>query len=308
MLQIFLGNDCNFSCSYCLQPKDRLQTKTLDIDRIAFFIQDRSIEEIRFWGGEPLLYIDLIKEIISGLEVRNIYTRRTMVTNGSLLNENITNYLKDKSIFTCLSYHADMDTQCLKWLARLKFKSINYLVTKQSLYLWDLINLKNQFDRTFDQDIYVLPIYVKATPSCPSEYYLTEKEIDYHIEHLRLLHKIGITPRLLETLRGQWDQTASQYVPLSGKCMSPWHVSINVSGEVLPCHYAQDANRQEANFGRIPDFDLIPSTQRYINTQECQECEVLPYCQGNCHLSLTHEIDCLFAKKLYNFLYREIAN
>jgi len=305
MLQIFLGNDCNFNCPYCLQPKGKLKTKKLDIERIASFILNNPIKEIRFWGGEPLLYIDLIREIVAGLEHNNIIINKTMVTNGSLLNENITNYLKHKAIFTCLSYHEEMDPNCLKWLSRLEYKSINYLITKQSLYLWDLINLKDKFDATFNQDIYIIPGYVRATSSCPSEYYLTEKEIDYHIEHLRILNKFGFAPRLIETLKGQWDNIAANYTPGNAKCMNASHVSIDISGEILPCHYAQNFGTEGKGFGQIPDFDLIPSTQRHINTEKCRECDILPYCQGNCHLSSTHEIDCLLTQKLYHFLFKE---
>ena len=305
MLQIFLGNNCNFNCSYCLQPKDDLKPAKLDIDRIASYILENPIKEVRFWGGEPLLYIDLIKEIVSGLERYNIVMPKIMVTNGSLLNEDITNYLKDKSIFTCLSYHSDLDPNCLEHLSKLEYKSINYLITKQSLYLWDLINLKAKFDKAFDQNIYVLPIYVRATPSCPSKFYLTEKSISYHIEHLRLLRQIGIAPILLETLKGQWDNIAASYTPGHAKCMAPGHVSIDISGKAMACHYAQNVNDRETDFGKIPHFSLIPSTQRHIKTEECQACEILPYCSGSCHLSLTHEIDCLLIKELYNFLYME---
>ena len=308
MLNIYLGNACNFNCSYCLQPKSPGVEKKPDLDRMAAFIRNRSIEEVRFWGGEPLLYFSRIQEIIAGFEQRNIHVSMAMVTNGSLLNKEGAAYLNEKNIFTCLSFHEEMDPSCLPFLAALKYRSINYLITGRSLYLWDAINLKLGFERQFLRPIHVLPIYVNATATCPSGYYLTPRDIDYHIRHLRLLHGVGLGEGVVTTLRGQWDNRASQYIPGDARCMNPGHVSVDVTGRVLPCHYADNINDVPESSEYIPGHGLIPSTQRHVNSQECRACEVLPYCQGGCHLSQTHATDCLLARKLYDFLYREIAH
>ena len=307
MLNIFLGNDCNFNCPYCLQPKGGRQTRKLDMERITAFITGKSITDIRFWGGEPLLYIDLIKEIVAGLEHRGIDVNMAMVTNGSLLNSDMVDFLNQKSIFTCLSYHAEMRLESLGFMAALESRGVNYLVTRQSLYLWDLINLQDRFADTFGQHIAALPIYVKATPACPPPFHLNPKAVGFHMDHLRLLHRTGLAPQILETLKGNWDQVAQRFKPGYARCMNPEHVSVDISGRILPCHYAQDTGDPEMGPGFIPDVDLIPGTQRYIHSKECGECEVLPYCQGGCHLSLTHETDCLLTRQLYTFLYKEIG-
>jgi len=98
--------NCNLRCKYCLYSgrytKQRVHSSkrmTKEVARRAldFFIEKSSaIEEphIGFYGGEPLLYLDLIKYCVSYAESKRPNTfQYGMTTNGTLLTPELTEYL-----------------------------------------------------------------------------------------------------------------------------------------------------------------------------------------------------------------------
>lgn len=88
-IEVFLGSSCNLSCSYCFLEK----SETITNENLNFYLKTISdffekkidIESIRFYGGEPLLKIHLIKEILKIFIGRRIVIY--IVTNGLLENE-----------------------------------------------------------------------------------------------------------------------------------------------------------------------------------------------------------------------------
>lgn len=69
---IELSEGCNLDCSYCLQDKRSKDSLTLDKFKNSFNVALSRIDpkhcdglDLHFYGGEPLLYFSLIKEITS---------------------------------------------------------------------------------------------------------------------------------------------------------------------------------------------------------------------------------------------------
>ena len=96
---IILGKACNFKCRYCIQkcnPPVHL-TKSPSSQLIVFLqmLADRQPRQqgimgelkVNFFGGEPLLYFDAIKEVVTKVDRPNL--KWSIVTNGSLLTEEI---------------------------------------------------------------------------------------------------------------------------------------------------------------------------------------------------------------------------
>jgi len=109
-LTIILTDRCNFHCSYCYQKKANrwldisTVTKTLD-----FFYPILAKEGyINFYGGEPLLAFDLVRETVAHLERLNRTRKRkihySLSTNGGLLNEEILRFLDEHAFFLLLSF------------------------------------------------------------------------------------------------------------------------------------------------------------------------------------------------------------
>jgi len=107
-----LGLNCNFSCGHCLNSS-KPGNKNYDISQeevlklLADIKANENIRYVSFSGGEPLLYLDFIKTIISGcreLKGRDIYF--SVTSNGSLIKK-FSDCIRNLKINFCtLSYDA----------------------------------------------------------------------------------------------------------------------------------------------------------------------------------------------------------
>ena len=106
-LTMQVTQSCNLRCSYCAYGGnyDNQRThskKTMDLDMmrdcVDFLVEhSRGVDEavIGFYGGEPFLEIDKIKDCVK--YVRETYARKkisfTATTNGTIINDDIINFL-----------------------------------------------------------------------------------------------------------------------------------------------------------------------------------------------------------------------
>lgn len=118
---------CNLSCKYCAYGElyfgyDKRESKNLSIDSAIMLINHivevwkntphRSSDQlvyISFYGGEPLLNMDLIKKIINYVEQLPPIDRKfvySMTSNGMLLDKYI-DYIYDKKIELLISLDGD---------------------------------------------------------------------------------------------------------------------------------------------------------------------------------------------------------
>lgn len=93
---VVLNLDCNFACKYCFEGelKGDLYMSGETADQLIGFIKEKFTGDkksliVDFYGGEPLLSLDLIKyisrELKSFTEERGASYNFTLVTNGALL-------------------------------------------------------------------------------------------------------------------------------------------------------------------------------------------------------------------------------
>lgn len=114
-LVIIITNACNLSCSYCFYHYQLSRAvKYCDIDSIyEIFIElckkfKDGIENIQFFGGEPLIRFDIIKEIVRKI---NIYCVENnikkpdygIVTNGTMITDNIIDFCYKNHIYMTIS-------------------------------------------------------------------------------------------------------------------------------------------------------------------------------------------------------------
>lgn len=101
--------DCNLSCWYCYEthiPNSNMSIDTASkilkhIEQHHYQTQFESLK-IGFFGGEPLMNIDTIKYILGHLadftEQNNIQLKVSITTNGTLLSEELIDFLKNFEI------------------------------------------------------------------------------------------------------------------------------------------------------------------------------------------------------------------
>lgn len=108
-LKISLGLSCNFECSYCSQrfvPRSN-ETSQKDIDDFL----DKLLpnikgvpQKVEFWGGEPFVYWKTFKPLAERLRFCWPNTRFSVITNGSLLDDEKIEWL-DKLNFSVAISH-----------------------------------------------------------------------------------------------------------------------------------------------------------------------------------------------------------
>jgi uncharacterized protein len=82
-------------------------TKTADarsfLENLPRWLKDAPTR-IEFWGGEPLLYFRKLEQLVPTLDRRYPDAEFRMVTNGSLLTEEIVNFIARYDIYTIVSH------------------------------------------------------------------------------------------------------------------------------------------------------------------------------------------------------------
>lgn len=117
-MELMLSADCNLRCDYCFVKKKRPDHMTVEIMRKSIDLLARTSKKLKdvgilFFGGEPLLRLDLIKETISyardvmGAAKKNVTFN--MTTNGTLLDETKCRYLAGAGIKYLLSLDGDRE-------------------------------------------------------------------------------------------------------------------------------------------------------------------------------------------------------
>lgn len=117
-LTLQITQDCNFRCVYCNYTenngKQRIHSKKkMDIQTakkcIDFFMEKSiDLEEsfVGFYGGEPLIEMNLIKQIVSYIEENYPYRNvaYTVSTNASLLSDMNIKFLVEHDFYTLISF------------------------------------------------------------------------------------------------------------------------------------------------------------------------------------------------------------
>lgn len=115
-LCLHLAHSCNLRCIYCFAGQGKFggaaEMMALDTGRkaIDFLIArsgGRKHLEVDFFGGEPLLNFDVLKELVDYCRKRGDNACKefsfTLTTNAVLLDEEVTRYLNDQNINVVLS-------------------------------------------------------------------------------------------------------------------------------------------------------------------------------------------------------------
>ena len=111
-VRIFLGDACNFNCSYCIQNRrvNFSDIKKYNIEDICnailhyFNLSEKEILEINFMGGEPLLHKEKIIEIVKYIENNTKNSSFYFITNGVLFDGHMANFCIEHNINVILSH------------------------------------------------------------------------------------------------------------------------------------------------------------------------------------------------------------
>lgn len=103
-VRLIMGTQCNMKCSYCSQLKSDISYSISDCDK---WEKPEGLKSIEFWGGEPLLYRKYIERLLPKLKD----VKKGIITNGSLLTDEVVDWLNSNEIRVTISHDSYMDTR-----------------------------------------------------------------------------------------------------------------------------------------------------------------------------------------------------
>lgn len=339
-------HDCNLRCKYCFADEGKYHgaRKVMSpevgkkaIDFVIAHSGPRKNIEVDLFGGEPLIAIKEIKEIIAYAreqeKIHNKVIRFTMTTNALLLNDEIMEYMDKEMGNIVLSIDGrkevndntrirvngsgtyDAILPKIKEMVDKRDKSKQYYVrgtfTRDNTDFY--YDVKHLADLGFEE-VSVEPVVL------PDEHELSLREEDLPtiFENYDLLYK-DMLKRYEENREFKFyhfnidlQGGPCVYKRISGCGAGHEYIAVTPDGEIYPCH--QFVGNEDFKIGTIYDedeklnFDIAKQFKEahIYNKPQCRECWAKFYCSGGCQannynfngdIHKPYEIGCKMQKK-----------
>lgn len=319
-LCLHVSHDCNLRCKYCFASqgdfKGERSMMSLEVGKRAleFLIENsgnRRNLEVDFFGGEPLMNFDLVKELVYyGRELEKIsnkHFRFTITTNGVLLDEDKMDFINEH-----------MDNVVLSLDGR---KSVNDNMRKtvngQGSYDIIISKFRELVDKRKDKDYYIrgtftsynldfskdaLHLYNEGFKKISIEPVVTSPEMDYALKEEHI-----------EKILNEYEKFSKDYIEIKkkdreflffhfmidlnqGPCLAKRsigcgagseYMAVTPKGELYPCHqFVGDEKFKLGDvFNGVSNINLREEFKRanVYNKEECSNCWAKYYCSGGCH-------------------------
>ena len=318
ILYLIVTNNCNLRCKYCflennpLCPKERenmsLSTALKAIEKFANHLQKNNKKNatILFYGGEPTLKIDIIKQSIDYARKFPIDFEFTIITNGTNVTQENAEYFKKNNVNLGLSIDGPQDITD----ENRKFKNSNEGVFK---VVWKSKKLLDQNDVSYGLSMVVSDYFLANQNKIIA--WLKENHnrgIYYNLLHFDKyddkndLHSKNSAKFIIKSyenfekdcptlLDGRIQRQINSFYNkefIFSDCGAVGlnQITILPDGSTCICH--GDSSNKEKSLGNIDDIDLdkiieLEKAKYWINrstlyNNECLSCEALFCCGGGC--------------------------
>ena len=315
-----ISHDCNLRCEYCFAAQGdfghgrKLMSFEVGKAAIDFLIKhsaNRHNLELDFFGGEPLMNLDVVKKVVeyarSIEKEHNKNFRFTMTTNGILLDDDSIDFINREMSNVVLSLDGRKEVNDRLRPTVNKKGSYDIIVpkyqklvaergdkeyyvrgtfTKYNLDFTDDVMHLNELG--FDQ-ISVEPVV--TDPELP--YALTESDLPAIAEEYEKLSKILIERKKNGTSFNFFhfmidlDQGPCAIKRLRGCSCGNEYVAVTPEGDIYPCH--QFVGMDEWKMGSVLDNSIdhkmkkMFSKANIYSKEECADCWAKFYCSGGCN-------------------------
>ena len=315
-----IAHDCNLRCEYCFAAQGdfghgrKLMPFEVGKAAIDFLIKhsaNRHNLELDFFGGEPLMNFDVVKQVVeyarSVEKEHNKNFRFTITTNGVLLDDDSIDFINREMSNVVLSLDGRKEVNDRLRPTVNKKGSYDIIVpkyqklveargdkeyyvrgtfTKYNLDFADDVMHLNKLG--FDQ-ISVEPVV--TDPELP--YALTEKDLPAIAEEYEKLSKLLIERKKNGTgfnffhFMIDLDQGPCAIKRLRGCSCGNEYVAVTPEGDIYPCH--QFVGMDEWKMGSVLDDSVniemkkMFSKANIYSKEECADCWAKFYCSGGCN-------------------------
>jgi len=318
-LCLHVAHTCNLNCSYCFASQGKYQgdraLMTFEVGKQAFDFLiansgTRKNLEVDFFGGEPMMNFDVVKELVAYArsieKEHNKNFRFTFTTNGVLLDEEVMDFLNKEMVNVVLSLDGRKEVNdhfrknyagegsydiIVPKFQRLveKREGKDYYV--RGTFTHNNIDFTNDLFHMADLGFTELSMEPVV---CPPEdpYALTEEDLPKLFEQYEILAKEMIKRKkegrgftfyhyMLDLKNGPCI-----YKRITGCGSGTEYMAVTPWGELFPCH--QFVGNPDYSLGNIWDGVTKPEVQdefRSCNAYarpDCKDCWAKLYCSGGC--------------------------
>lgn len=338
-----ISHKCNLRCSYCFadggsySSEQKNMSKQVARAAIDFLIKNsgsRKNLEVDFFGGEPLLNMDVVRDTIDyarSLEKpHNKNFRFTITTNGLLLTDQLIDYFNKEMHNVVISIDGRED--------------VHNLVRKD-------VGGNDSFKKTlsaakkFRESRGEKSYYIRGTFTALNKDFAADALAlnDYGFDQVSLEpvalpdgHPLALTKDDLPQLLEQYEVLAKEYIkrrkgekwfnffhfsidPSGGPCLKKRitgcgagteYLAIGPDGDIYPCHRFD--GKSEYIIGNVLDNSFDNTLPKYFASsnlftkKECNDCFCKYYCSGGCAansiefgggIDHPYEIGCQLMKK-----------
>lgn len=342
-LCLHISHDCNLRCKYCFASTGdfgrhrSIMSPEVGKKAIDFLLREsggRRNLEVDFFGGEPLLNFDTVKEIVKyALEKEKEYNKHfrfTITTNAVLLNEDHKKFINEHMSNVVLSIDGRPEVN-----DRMRFRIDGTGTYKDILpKIKDMAESRNQTN-----------YYVRGT--------FTRENLDFSKDVIHLadqgFKQISVEPVVaakdsgydlreedLPVLFEEYEKLAYEYIKRQkegngfnffhfmidlnqGPCIAKRitgcgagheYLAITPEGDIYPCH--QFVGMDDFKMGTVMDGRLNTDIQNYFRNsnvytkKECMQCWARFYCSGGCSaneyqfngdINVPYKVGCELEKK-----------
>lgn len=351
---LHVAHDCNLKCRYCFASQGNFkgQRKLMDLETgmkaLDFLVENsgnRRNLEVDFFGGEPLMNFEVVKDLVSygrKLEEKsNKHFRFTITTNALLLNDENMNFINE-----------NMDNVVLSLDGR---KAVNdYMrMTLNDGGSYDIIvpKIKEMIERRKDKDYYVRGTFTSKnldfSQDCLEYYNHGFKNISIEPVVTNPNEDYAIREEHIERILKEYEDFSKKYMELKkndpeflffhfmidlnqGPCAvkksvgcgaGSEYIAVTPEGDIYPCH--QFVGEEEFKMGTLEsgiiNTDLREKFKKAnVNTKDkCKTCWAKFYCSGGCHANAyysnndilkPHDLSCEMEKKRLECALSILAN
>ena len=322
---LHVAHTCNLNCSYCFASQGKYQGEravmSFEVGKQAFDFLiansgTRRNLEVDFFGGEPLMNWDVVKQLVayarSVEKEHNKNFRFTLTTNGLLIDDEVIDFLNKEMSNVVLSLdgrrevhdHFRKDYAGNGSYDRIipKFKKLVDARGGKDYYMRGTFTHQNV---DFTNDIFHMAdlgfTELSMEPVvCPPDdpYALTDEDLPKLFEQYEILAKEMIKRKkegrpftfyhyMLDLKNGPCI-----YKRITGCGSGTEYMAVTPWGELYPCH--QFVGDEKYSLGNIWDGvtnkkvqDEFRSCNAYAR-EECKDCWARLYCSGGCAANAYH--------------------
>ena len=305
---LLISQKCNLKCTYCFGDNGEysncgLMSFEIAKNSIQFLMSRTKSKDLNicFFGGEPLINTNLIKEIITYTKLiennSDIRFSYSMTTNGTLINDEIEQMIVKYNINTMISIDGDKETQDhnrfyanKKGSYEIVFENTKELRNRNLLSA--RATLTNYNMNILDIHNHLSDLGFKSVTISPANNLLTSSDYDELIENqanqikefetlissgfFQEARKMNTICKILHKINKSFFRTRS-----CGAGRTMW--AIDIDGNIYPCQrFVNDKRFVIGNVNsKIVDDNFLRITS--INYyKKCESCWARNLCVGGC--------------------------